>query len=212
MKTRERILSTSLALFNREGEADQSAVDISNEIGISPGNLYYHFKGKDAIIRALYDRFEEEVSMILAGSRGGLASLEDNWVFLYIILEEIYDFRFFYRELGLLLARYPDLSKRFRRIIAAKRSTIETILDDMADDGRLMLDPRLKNPLIEQILMTLTFWLNQEQLRGNTYQGPALIHETVFQIMTLFIPYMGEAGFEVLGRMTAHRDAAIGKA
>ena len=82
----------------------------------------------------------------------------------------------------------------------------------MADDGRLMLDPRLKNPLIEQILMTLTFWLNQEQLRGNTYQGPALIHETVFQIMTLFIPYMGEAGFEVLGRMTAHRDAAIGKA
>lgn len=211
MKTRERILSISLDLFNREGEADQSAVDISNEIGISPGNLYYHFKGKDAIIRALYDRFEEEMSMILAGSEGGLASFEDNWVFLYIILEEIYDFRFFYRELGLLLGRYPDLLKRFRRITAAKWNTIETILDDMARDGRLFLDPRLKEPLTRQILMTLTFWLNQEQLRSDAYHGPDLIHETVFQIMTLFIPYMGEAGFEVLGRMTAHRDAAIGK-
>ena len=58
MKTRDRILHVSLLLFNDEGEAQQTAVDISNALGISPGNLYYHFKGKDAIIRALFDAFE----------------------------------------------------------------------------------------------------------------------------------------------------------
>ena len=124
MKTRDRILEVSLLLFNEEGEGELSSVDIANALEISPGNLYYHFKGKDAIIRALFDRFEEEMQVILRGSRGGLASLEDNWVYIYILLEEIYDFRFFYRDLAGLLRRYPDLAIRFRALVAAKRQTI----------------------------------------------------------------------------------------
>ena len=75
MKTRDRILHVSLLLFNEEGEAPQTAVDISNALDISPGNLYYHFKGKDAIIHALFDRFEDEMRIILKGSRGRVASL-----------------------------------------------------------------------------------------------------------------------------------------
>ncbi|MEO1474668.1 MAG: TetR/AcrR family transcriptional regulator, partial [Pseudomonadota bacterium] len=105
MRTRDRILETSLDLFNDEGETEQTAVDIANALDISPGNLYYHFKGKDAIIRALFDNFETEMKTILRGSRGRIASLEDNWVYTYIILEEIYDFRFFFRALSVLLDR-----------------------------------------------------------------------------------------------------------
>lgn len=143
MKTRDRILHVSLLLFNEEGEAQQTAVDISNALGISPGNLYYHFKGKDAIIRALFDSFEEEMRIILRGSRGRVTSIEDNWVYLYIILEEIYDFRFFYRNLGVLLDRYPDLANRFRSLVAEQRTTIHNVLDDLRDAEALLIDPRL---------------------------------------------------------------------
>ncbi|MEO1027968.1 MAG: TetR/AcrR family transcriptional regulator, partial [Pseudomonadota bacterium] len=82
MKTRDRILSVSLTLFNEEGEADQTALDIANALEISPGNLYYHFRGKDAIIHALFDRFEEEMMIILNGAKTKLETLEDYWVFL----------------------------------------------------------------------------------------------------------------------------------
>lgn len=210
MKTRDRILHVSLLLFNEEGEAQQTAVDISNALGISPGNLYYHFKGKDAIIRALYESFEEEMRVILRGSRGRVTSIEDNWVYIYIILEEIYDFRFFYRNLGVLLDRYPDLAVRFRALVAEQRATIRSVLDDLAKAEVITIDPRLKDALTDQIMMTLTFWLEADSLNRKDKDGASLIHGTVFQVMCLIVPYMGDAGFGTLSRMIAHYEETRG--
>jgi AcrR family transcriptional regulator len=204
MKTRDRILEVSLLLFNEEGEGELSSVDIANALEISPGNLYYHFKGKDAIIRALFDRFEEEMRVILRGSKGGLASIEDNWVYIYILLEEIYDFRFFYRDLAGLLRRYPDLAVRFRALVATKRQTITRFVDDLERQQLIRIDPRLKPALAEQIITTLTFWLAGDALTKEVHDGPALIHKTVFQVMCLMVPYMGEAGPSALGYMIRH--------
>jgi len=66
LKTRDRILVTSLALFNEEGEANTTTIDIANELDISPGNLYYHFKGKDQIIDELFQQYELALGSTLA--------------------------------------------------------------------------------------------------------------------------------------------------
>lgn len=212
MKTRDRILQTSRTLFNEEGEADQSAVDIANELGISPGNLYYHFKGKDAIIHALFDEFEEEMMVILRGSRGTITSIGDSWVYTYILLEEIYDFRFFYRNLGVLLDRYPDLTRRFRVLLSEKRKTIAEQIGGLEEAGVLAIPPALGESLIDQMLSTLTFWLSMDQIEGGELPPAHLIHRTVYQIMTLIVPYMGKSGLGVLQAMTAYYEDAIDRA
>lgn len=209
MKTRDRILSTSLDLFNREGEASQTAVDIANAVELSPGNLYYHFKGKDAIIRALFDQFEEEMQIILRGSRGTISSMEDNWVYVYIILEEIYDFRFFYRNIAELLSRYPELANRFRGLLKEKETAMEGVLAELEATGDLNLDPRLRSVISEQIIATLTLWLTQEAIRGDNTHPGHLIHRTVYQIMCLVVPHMGAAGLNLMDRMTEFYEAKV---
>ncbi|MDQ7018223.1 MAG: TetR/AcrR family transcriptional regulator [Robiginitomaculum sp.] len=211
MKTRDRILQTSLALFNEEGEASQSAVDIANALEMSPGNLYYHFKGKDAIIRALYDNFEHEMRIILRGSRGRITSIEDNWVYTYIILEEIFDFRFFYRNLGELLARYPDLAVRFRALLAEKRQTVHTLLSDLNKRDVLFLGPRMAAVITDQILSALTFWLSLDFIEGKHTEPSVLIHKTVFSIMSLVAPHMGKDGFDIMQAMMAYYDKMVGQ-
>jgi len=207
MKTRDRILDVSLTLFNAEGEAKQTAVDIANALDMSPGNLYYHFKGKEPIIEALFDRFEEEMQIILGGSHGAVASIEDNWVFIYIVLEEIYDFRFFYRNVGDMMERYPGLASRFRKILSMKRQAIENVLSQLEKRGLVVIDRRLRAPLIQQMLSTLTFWLSHDLIEAGERDGPELIHGTVLQFMLLVVPYMGEAGADALdGMLERHRD------
>ena len=122
-KTKTRILKTALELFNNEGEAQVSAVDVASVMGISPGNLYYHYKGKPEIIDALFEDFEEEIRLILSGPITEPLNLTDNWVYLYIIFEEIYDFRFFYRNMSEILKRVPELKSPFSRILSLKEQT-----------------------------------------------------------------------------------------
>ncbi|MBE0991741.1 TetR/AcrR family transcriptional regulator, partial [Escherichia coli] len=42
-----------------------STLEIANELGISPGNLYYHFHGKEPLVMALFERFQAELAPLL---------------------------------------------------------------------------------------------------------------------------------------------------
>jgi AcrR family transcriptional regulator len=190
MKTRDRILAASLELFNSEGEGNVTALDVANALEISPGNLYYHFKGKDAMIAALFDNFEEELGLILEGSDGRLNSLEDHWVFLYIVLEEIYDFRFFYRNLGILTARYPNLAVRFRAITKRLRRRLDDSIQGFGRDGAFDDLPQVQTVLLDQLVSTITFWLEEDAMRETPTPAAELIHRTVLRTLMSVAPYL----------------------
>ena len=117
MKTRDRIIHASLELFNREGEPNVTTVDIANELDISPGNLYYHFKGKEELVRELFERFYEQFNVILRAPVQNPLRLEDNWFYLVVVFEHMHAYRFLYRNISLILQRYEQIQRPFRRLI-----------------------------------------------------------------------------------------------
>ena len=197
MKTRDRILVTSLALFNEEGEAHTTTIDIANEMEISPGNLYYHFKGKDQIIAELFQQYELALSSTLTAPiekplSADTGKIEDNWYFLYVVLEEMYQYRFLYQNLDDILARYPSIHRSFKRLIQLKRAALfaicQTLLEQSVIDAR---DQQLVG-LVDNMTLTLTFWFSYDQLLHEGRRPQVTIHQGVLQLMTMIAPYLGD--------------------
>ena len=103
-RTAERILTTTLQLFNRFGEPNVSTTLISAELGISPGNLYYHFPAKEELINALFDHYESSLRELL-NAGDGVRNVEDAWFFMHTLFELIWQYRFLYRDLNDLLSK-----------------------------------------------------------------------------------------------------------
>lgn len=61
MDTRTKILTTALSIFNQEGVDNTSIRRIARDVGISHGNLRYHFSSKEAIIMELFNMMSVEM-------------------------------------------------------------------------------------------------------------------------------------------------------
>ncbi len=197
MKTRDRILHTSLALFNEEGEANTTTIDIANELDISPGNLYYHFKGKDQLISELFQQYERALSDTLSApiqaplsTKAG--SVEDNWYYLYVVLEEMYQYRFLYHNLDNILERYPDIRRRFKRLIQLKRAALYAICHTLLDQEVIHAKDQQLLGLADNMTLNLTFWLNYDALLNDDRAPHVTIHQGVLQLLTMIAPYLGD--------------------
>ncbi|NKB84848.1 helix-turn-helix transcriptional regulator [Ochrobactrum grignonense] len=49
--TRTVIIETAAGLFADLGYSAVSMRDVASKVGVTPANLYHHFKGKDELIR-----------------------------------------------------------------------------------------------------------------------------------------------------------------
>ena len=197
MKTRDRILHTSLELFNDEGEEHSTTIDIANELDISPGNLYYHFKGKDQIIAELFQQYELALSSTLTAPiekplSQDEANIEDNWYYLYVVLEEMYQYRFLYHNLDNILQRYPDIARSFKRLIQLKRAALYAICQALIEQAVIEASEQQLLGLVDNMTLNLTFWLSYDQLLHGEREPGVTIHQGVLQLLTMVAPYLGD--------------------
>ena len=112
IKTSERIVQNSLELFNQQGERSVSTNHIAAHMEISPGNLYYHFPNKQAIIAVLFSEYESLVDSFLRPPQGRAATVEDKRYYLQELLAAMWRYRFLHRDLEHLLDSDPELAAR----------------------------------------------------------------------------------------------------
>jgi AcrR family transcriptional regulator len=98
IKTSERIVQNSLELFNQQGERSISTNHIAAHMEISPGNLYYHFPNKQAIIAVLF-RSTKAWWTVSCAAPGRAATVEDKRFYLKELLAAMWRYRFLHRDL-----------------------------------------------------------------------------------------------------------------
>lgn len=199
MKTKERILHTSLALFNEYGEPNVTTLQIADELDISPGNLYYHFKNKTEILNELFGWYEHQLHELLDPVEGP-SSVEDQWLFLHLIFEAIAQYRFLYQDTVNLLSRYKHISGRFRRILEKKRKACLALLNSLQLAGILEANDKEKESITENMVMTMTFWISYAIVSSEKDHDIEL-NKGVFQIMSSISPYITQEDREMLVEM-----------
>ncbi|MEO8001889.1 MAG: TetR/AcrR family transcriptional regulator [Arenimonas sp.] len=188
-KTRQRILDTSLAMFNLQGEPNVTTNHIADELEISPGNLYYHFRNKDDIIEQLFQRYEERMDSALIAPEGRLPNLEDIWLQLHLVFECIWEYRFLYRDLVDILSRNRHLRMRFARILKRAAGNATTVMRGLVQAGVMRASGTEIEGTATNILVIATFWLNYASVRGDKDEQEA-IRNGIVQVMMLISPFL----------------------
>jgi len=186
MKTRDRILECALQLFNQQGEPNVSTLEIANELGISPGNLYYHFHGKEPLVLGLFERFQAELAPLLDPPTNAQLAPEDYWMFLHLIVERLSCYRFLFQDLSNLAGRLPKLARGIRNLLNALKRTLASLLAGLKAQGQISSDMQALGQLVEQISMTLLFSLDYQRILGKEGE----VRVVVYQIMMLVAPHL----------------------
>ena len=206
-RTRERILATSLALFNRAGEPHVTTADIADEMNISPGNLYYHFRNKDDIIGELYAAHEAEMARLLDVPQGAPVSVEDFWLLLHLLFERMGDYRFFYRDLDEIASRNRRIAQRFAAHLRAREAAFATLADGLAGAGAMHASPEERRALARNIVLIATYWMSFQRLRrgppGAGGEAPPDPGEAAWQILALVAPFLAGDARRLFDKLSA---------
>ncbi|MCX7033531.1 MAG: TetR/AcrR family transcriptional regulator [Arenimonas sp.] len=200
-QTRQRILDTALGMFNLQGEPNVTTNHIADELEISPGNLYYHFRNKDDIIEQLFARYEERMDTALVSPEGRLRDLEDIWLQLHLVFECIWEYRFLYRDLVDILSRNRRLRLRFARILKRAAEGASSGMKGLVQAGVMRASAAEVEATATNILVIATFWMNYASVRGDKDENEA-IRSGIVQVMMLLSPLLRDAERVHLNNLT----------
>ena len=206
-RTAQRILEVTLDLFNRFGEPNVSTTLISAEMGISPGNLYYHYPAKDELINALFGNYEKALGEILQAA-DGVENVEDAWLFFHMLFELIWNHRFLYRDLNDLLSKNRRLETHFQFVLKNKSKAMHAVLEGLARGGAVRISGAEAAPAATTMVVVLTYWLSYEYVRD---PRRALEPETAslalgrgaFHVLAMLMPHLDEASRRHLQTLAA---------
>lgn len=196
-RTRERIVETALALFNQFGAPSVTTTVIADELDISPGNLYYHFSNKDEIVNTILAAFEHEIEETLAAPAGDGArtlTVEDIWLFLHLLFEIIWKYRFFYRDLSDLVSENRTLEVHFKQILAHKIATARRLCEGLVKAGEMKANTNEMDALSANMILVATYWLSFEFARNpRLAQDDTALSRGVYHVMAMVAPFLNRS-------------------
>ena len=197
-KTKDRILQISLQLFNERGERSVTTNHIAAELGISPGNLYYHFRNKQEIIKELAQQYQAETLEMLALPVDRPLNANDKISYFQVLSNLLWAYRFIHRDVYHLVENNEDFRKIYPRFAGQVMQQGQKIYRAFVDAGLMKMTDSEIEALIINLWIVLTNWTNFLYMSGhisdNTHLEEKWVWQALRQMVFLEGPYlMGES-------------------
>jgi AcrR family transcriptional regulator len=175
LQTKANILSKAVELFNEHGTGAVSMNALAESLGISAGNLQYHYRNKEEMIRAILETMFAEFDSIYERVKDPF-TLDTLRQVMRLNFGLIWKFRFFYREFAALLHNDKALAKRYRKIQEIRLAEQEKLIKGLAGSGRVRSDlspVELRNVILIGWVLGNT-WLSFAESMGEKINEAAL--------------------------------------
>jgi AcrR family transcriptional regulator len=186
--TPQRIVLRSIELFNRHGIQNVAIDRIASDLKISPGNLTYHFKRKDDLIRATLDILKERLRVALQRPVA-VSSAQDGAEYLIQVFRTFWDFRFFFNSLAYLLTDDRQLRKEYAQFNQWALDIMVADVEFLVELGhfRAPVEPNNFRLLSENIWGQLLHWLRLQQIESPSASTPpnAAIYDAALHLWSL---------------------------
>ncbi len=197
MKTRERILEAALRQFNEIGTDQATVRSIAEEVGISHGNLCYHFKNTDVLIESLYDRLTEEMEAPVGISQQLDAGLADVIHSTEMSFRLLYKYRFLLLDFVPIIRRIGSIRAKFRALMQVRRRQFRSAFQVLIS-RRLMKEEQLPGQydhLITNLLILGDNWIPNAEIHFDE-KGEEVIRFYLEAFLGGLTPYLTEKGLE----------------
>jgi len=158
--TKERILEAARSLWNERGFLAVPVAEIAARVGISTGNLSYHFPAKRDLVLALFDR-AEKAHLELVRDWAPETALEELPGWIRALCGAMWEHRYLYRDTPHLVLEAPELAARGRQTLAAEgRRQFEAGIEALARAGDLRIDPAEREALVTTGWILVRHWID----------------------------------------------------
>ncbi len=213
MKTREKILNHALRLFNEKGISNVSSKHISEEMGISYGNLCYHFPKKDDIILELYLNMQREIDDQIAHVEQGISQMQLLLAGLKKLFEITYKYKFIYLGITKVI-RHFDKIKRHAQEQNERRQKIFNDLGKLLVEAGYMIpfeSKEEKDMAIHTLLIIINSWISDSEV---FYKGEeqSMLDYYVKLFFNIVKPRLTPKGLQGYEEVYAYYTATIAQA
>ncbi|WP_296623398.1 TetR/AcrR family transcriptional regulator [Marivirga sp.] len=202
MKTKEKILETARVLFNTHGISSISSKSIAEEMGISYGNLCYHFPKKDDIILQLYLNMQQNVEQQFKNIKEEVINLEFMLSRLKILFEEIYKYKFIYLGITKVVRHFDHIKKHAQDQFDQRWNILDTISGFLIANGymKAFKDEKQKDMLIHALLMVSNSWISDAEVfyKGKDDEKIDYYMQVFFNLVRPTLTEKGLEGFKTV--------------
>lgn len=190
--TKDHILKTALDLFNADGLSKVTLRTIANKMGISQGNLSYHYKKREEIIESLYFQLVDKVDENMSKGEGGTVGLQTMFGMSAVMMENLFEYRFFMLDFVQIMRESDKIKTHFLQLTKIREEQFSMLFSGLIEKGVLRKEvlPNEYLFLYKRIQILGDFWISSAEItkprlnKKMIKEYSEIINQTIFPYLT----------------------------